>query len=242
MDSASGGPPAFVELLFDQYAPRFERSLVDKLAYRGPALILERLQANGFTRAQRALDLGCGTGLMGEVLRPLCTRLEGIDLSGEMLRQARAKGIYDRLEKADIAALDLGAERADQSGRTAVRRLFLVEDGEEGGALEAAVVLLGETVFERRAEQVYHSLGPMEPTPKIIVLAIGAAEEGAGVPVHVRGEGGAVRIRRAEEKEVSSAVRLILQRGSRRRNTISTPSTYRERVMKFSLAPPRAAR
>lgn len=110
---AESMPPAFVELLFDQYAPRFERSLVDKLAYRGPALILERLQANGFTRAQRALDLGCGTGLMGEVLRPLCTRLEGIDLSGEMLRQARAKGIYDRLEKADIAALDLGAERYD---------------------------------------------------------------------------------------------------------------------------------
>lgn len=100
-------PPAFVELLFDQYALRFEASLVGKLAYRGPALIMEQLGAAGFAGAARALDLGCGTGLMGDVLRPYCAVLDGVDLSGAMLRQARAKGVYDRLEQADIAALGL---------------------------------------------------------------------------------------------------------------------------------------
>lgn len=106
-------PPAFVELLFDQYAPRFEQSLVRTLGYRGPQLIMDALRAAGFTRAGHALDLGCGTGLMGEYLRPVCDRLDGNDLSARMLAEARRKGVYDRLEKADIARLDIGAERYD---------------------------------------------------------------------------------------------------------------------------------
>jgi predicted TPR repeat methyltransferase len=106
-------PPAFVELLFDQYAPRFERALVEGLNYRGPALLLDALKADGFAGAARALDLGCGTGLMGEVLRPFCVRLEGMDLSAGMLAKARAKGVYDQLDKADIAALTVEGPRYD---------------------------------------------------------------------------------------------------------------------------------
>lgn len=106
-------PPAFVELLFDQYAPRFEQSLVGKLGYRGPELIMDALHAAGFTRAGHALDLGCGTGLMGQHLRPVCGRLDGNDLSARMLAEARRKGVYDRLDKADIARLEVGAERYD---------------------------------------------------------------------------------------------------------------------------------
>lgn len=106
-------PPAFVELLFDQYAPRFDRSLRRTLGYRGPEILFESLAATGFTRAARAFDLGCGTGLMGEVLRPRCDWLGGCDISGGMLAEAEAKGFYDRLEKRDIAALTLGEDRFD---------------------------------------------------------------------------------------------------------------------------------
>lgn len=106
-------PPAFVELLFDQYAPRFEVSLVDKLGYRGPDLVLKALDRAGAGRAARALDLGCGTGLMGQVLRGRCDWLEGIDLSSAMLEEAERKGVYDRLDKADIAMLDLGGAPYD---------------------------------------------------------------------------------------------------------------------------------
>lgn len=105
-------PPAFVEMLFDQYAPRFERSLVGALAYRGPDLVMSALLSGAGgdgDRWGRALDLGCGTGLMGEALRPYCGWLEGIDISSGMLAEAEAKGLYDRLEKADIARLDLRA-------------------------------------------------------------------------------------------------------------------------------------
>ncbi|PTQ74382.1 class I SAM-dependent DNA methyltransferase [Celeribacter persicus] len=110
---AEAMPPAFVELLFDQYAPRFERSLVDKLAYRGPEILMESLRLAGRTQFGSALDLGCGTGLMGAVLRPVCTHLVGYDISDGMLVEADRKGIYDVLEKRDIARLDVTERRYD---------------------------------------------------------------------------------------------------------------------------------
>ena len=61
-----------------------------------------------------ALDLGCGTGLCGPLVRPMTQRLTGVDLSGRMLERARTLGIYDRLECADIAAfLDHTDDRHD---------------------------------------------------------------------------------------------------------------------------------
>lgn len=94
-------PAAFVEALFDQYAGQFDHALVETLDYRGPQLMVAGLTG----RFGRALDLGCGTGLMGAALRRRVDWLEGVDISAQMLHEARAKGIYDRLEKADLAAL-----------------------------------------------------------------------------------------------------------------------------------------
>lgn len=109
---SSVAAPAYVEVLFDDYAPRFEDSLVARLGYRTPEMlevvIRNALTARGVTRFERALDLGCGTGLMGERLRPLVDRLEGVDLSARMLAEARRKGIYDHLEKADLVSYLLG--------------------------------------------------------------------------------------------------------------------------------------
>ncbi|MCB1341938.1 MAG: methyltransferase domain-containing protein [Pseudooceanicola sp.] len=106
-------PSPFVELLFDQYAPAFDAALVERLNYRGPQLLKESLLRAGFTRAERALDLGCGTGLMGEALRGHAGWLEGWDISSGMLAEARGKGVYDALDKRDITELSLGAERYD---------------------------------------------------------------------------------------------------------------------------------
>lgn len=110
---ADSMPPAFVERLFDQYAPRFEAALVDGLQYRGPQILLQRLQASGFVSAHRVLDLGCGTGLMGEAIRAFAGRLEGVDISARMLAGAQAKGVYDALHKRDIARMEVGGARYD---------------------------------------------------------------------------------------------------------------------------------
>lgn len=106
-------PSAFVEALFDQYAPSFDASLVDKLGYRVPDLLLAAVRAQGERRFQHAVDLGCGTGLMGQRLRPYCETLSGNDISAAMLKKAEAKGIYDRLEKVDLQSFDGAGHGAD---------------------------------------------------------------------------------------------------------------------------------
>jgi predicted TPR repeat methyltransferase len=106
-------PSAFVEALFDQYAEKFDHALVETLGYRVPEFLADAIAAARPGRFRLALDLGCGTGLMGERLRPICDRLEGFDISAEMLRKARAKGVYDRLEKADLQSIDLPPASAD---------------------------------------------------------------------------------------------------------------------------------
>jgi len=49
------------------------------------------------------LDAGCGTGLCAALLRRCAHRLVGIDLSPSMLDAARARGLYDALQEADLA-------------------------------------------------------------------------------------------------------------------------------------------
>ncbi len=115
-ESEGGGPvppSAFVEMLFDQYAPKFDQTLVGALGYCVPELLAGAIARARAGRFRLALDLGCGTGLMGERLRPCCDRLEGFDISAGMLRKARAKGVYDRLEKTDLQSFDHHGPEAD---------------------------------------------------------------------------------------------------------------------------------
>ncbi|WP_214471403.1 class I SAM-dependent methyltransferase [Mesorhizobium sp. dw_380] len=111
--AAAAPPSAFVETLFDHYAETFEAALVGKLDYRLPEFLEQEIRKARPGRFRLALDLGCGTGLMGERLRPIVDRLEGIDISARMLRKARAKGIYDTLTKADLQGFSYSADKPD---------------------------------------------------------------------------------------------------------------------------------
>jgi predicted TPR repeat methyltransferase len=111
-----GQPPArpprhYVQALFDSYAGGFDTHLVQTLRYEAPRVLVERLAGRSFAHA---VDLGCGTGLCGPLLRPLAQRLTGIDLSGQMLEKARTLGVYDELRQADVVEyLATGSERFD---------------------------------------------------------------------------------------------------------------------------------
>ena len=97
-------PAGYVRELFDTFAPVFDRLMIEGLGYAVPARLRELIEASLTSRRpmKRGIDLGCGTGLSGPVLRQRVTHLEGVDLSAASIRQAAAKGIYDRLITADI--------------------------------------------------------------------------------------------------------------------------------------------
>jgi predicted TPR repeat methyltransferase len=104
----------YVRRLFDQHAPEFDTALIERLDYRGPELLLEAVRAHAAQplRLGSVLDLGCGTGLGGAEFRPNCDWLVGVDISPGMIGQARAKGLYDRLEVSDLLeflATEVGA-------------------------------------------------------------------------------------------------------------------------------------
>lgn len=99
----SGTDEPYVEALFDEYAARFDAELVGALRYTLPPLLGGMIAEVLAGRvAGRAVDLGCGTGLMGIQIRAHCARLEGIDLSAGMLAEARGKAIYDELKQAEL--------------------------------------------------------------------------------------------------------------------------------------------
>jgi len=105
----------YVTALYDDYAPRFERSLREGLTYRGPEMLRDAVAracaASGrIPHFDQMLDLGCGTGLAGEVFAPLCSHMDGVDLSARMVEQARRKGVYHSLSVGDLGAFLAGRE------------------------------------------------------------------------------------------------------------------------------------
>ena len=48
------------------------------------------------------LDLGCGTGLVGQKIRTFSKNIDGIDISQKMLSLAKKKKVYDNLIKDNI--------------------------------------------------------------------------------------------------------------------------------------------
>jgi predicted TPR repeat methyltransferase len=106
-EQLSDMPKAYVQALFDQYAPRFEHVLINDLGYRAPALIFKavlaaRVAAKKPALFKRAIDLGCGTGLAAAAFARQVDYFTGIDLSAGMIKEARATGLYAELEVADM--------------------------------------------------------------------------------------------------------------------------------------------
>ncbi len=97
-------PDGYIEKIFDEYADTFDHHLVHALQYRTPEQLAELTQARAqWGDAQLdVLDLGCGTGLSGVVLKPLARSLIGVDISDGMLRKARARNLYTKLVRSDL--------------------------------------------------------------------------------------------------------------------------------------------
>jgi predicted TPR repeat methyltransferase len=102
-ETTATAPRDYVESLFDNYAVKFENSLVKNLEYKIPRVIAEMIiKDSEFDLLGSIMDLGCGTGLFGVEINQFCKHLEGIDLSEKMLGEAKKKNIYNKLIKQDI--------------------------------------------------------------------------------------------------------------------------------------------
>lgn len=102
-------PRSYVRELFDSYAVWFDAHLVGDLRYCAHRAVVDLVNnvAGDERRFALTYDLGCGTGLAGELAKPKTNLLVGIDLSERMLVQADRRGVYDALICADInVALD----------------------------------------------------------------------------------------------------------------------------------------
>jgi predicted TPR repeat methyltransferase len=103
----AGSPPIaspkdYIIEQFDSYAENFDLKLVQELKYQVPIILSAAIKPFVYPSDPDALDLGCGTGLMGVSLRPFVRTLTGIDLSSKMLKKAEQRGMYDHLICCDI--------------------------------------------------------------------------------------------------------------------------------------------
>lgn len=98
-------PASYVSELFDAAAPQFDVHMVEKLHYRVPEQLAENL-APYLSPQTNVVDLGCGTGLAGKALlqHQPTLQLIGVDLSENMLTEARTQGRYQQLICADAEA------------------------------------------------------------------------------------------------------------------------------------------
>jgi predicted TPR repeat methyltransferase len=131
---------AYIETVFDNFAASFDAKLA-LLAYRAPALVTSMLADSGIEAAKAldVLDVGCGTGLCGPLLREYAARLVGVDLSARMLDQARERAVYDQLIKGELTA-EL------RSRRDAVDVIVSADTLVYFGALEGVVAAAAEAL------------------------------------------------------------------------------------------------
>jgi predicted TPR repeat methyltransferase len=109
----------------------------DKVAaggYQGHRLVAAALAQSNAGHSDTIVDAGCGTGLVGELLRPQVRHLIGVDMSEPMLAQARQKNIYDSLHRGDLVDYMIDHPR---SCDVVVSAATLIHFGKLDGVFEA---------------------------------------------------------------------------------------------------------
>lgn len=132
--------------------------------YRAPQLVAGALAA-ALNGPVEMLDAGCGTGLLGPLLRPLATTLHGVDVSQPMLERARQVGAYDALYRDDLVEHLHAREAAYGAIASAAT---LIHFGDLSAPLQAAARalrprgLLAFTVFPNDAQPDGYGVGELE--------------------------------------------------------------------------------
>ncbi|MAZ44662.1 MAG: hypothetical protein CMF48_05775 [Legionellales bacterium] len=106
-EQPSAAPVSFVKDLFDFYAPNYDSHLKKGLDYQVPyelRALVSPYKPLG-DNLWFGIDIGCGTGLCAPSFTDIVYRLVGIDISSQMLAQAKKLDAYHRLHEGDITAV-----------------------------------------------------------------------------------------------------------------------------------------
>ena len=96
-------------LAYSDLASCYAADLIGEMGYRAHTIVARTLRDVLEPDGTRVLDAGCGTGLVGVELAGLgYVDIDEVDHSPDMLAEAEQKGVYTRLEEADLTGdLDL---------------------------------------------------------------------------------------------------------------------------------------
>jgi SAM-dependent methyltransferase len=95
---------------YGEWVSTYEQTIEDAMDID----LLDALDLPTWDKQTRAVDLGCGTGRTGAWLRRQGVgKIDGVDLTPQMLAVARQRGIFDTLVEADVTATGLPSASYD---------------------------------------------------------------------------------------------------------------------------------
>ncbi len=153
---ADPSDPAVVAGRYDEWAQSYDDDLA-AWSYQAPAVVAETVMARQ-PAAASALDVGCGTGLVGRALRDrgFAGRLVGLDISEQSLEKAREGGGYDALEQADLQQR-LAVEDSGVDAVVCVGVMTYLPDVEAVWREFARVTRLGGVVVVTQREDLWET-------------------------------------------------------------------------------------
>jgi predicted TPR repeat methyltransferase len=99
-----------VEQLYASRAAEWDQG-TGPTGYQGHRLVVAAIDELHPGRVDTIIDAGCGTGLVGELIRAKAHHLTGVDMSQPMLALARQKNVYDKLHGGDLLEYLIGRPR-----------------------------------------------------------------------------------------------------------------------------------
>lgn len=94
--------PGDNEAFYDEFAASYDGDFADTLGWFGPMAIATAYRDTAIETDRPIADIGCGTGLVARAFDLPPDQIDGIDISEEMLRISKEKGLYGALYKVDL--------------------------------------------------------------------------------------------------------------------------------------------
>jgi predicted TPR repeat methyltransferase len=89
--------------LYRDWAETYDDTMLQGLQYLSPQTVARLLADHLADRQAEVLDIGCGTGLLGQGLAGHgFTTIDGLDMSPEMMQVAQRRGVYRNFIMADL--------------------------------------------------------------------------------------------------------------------------------------------